>query len=209
MNSSNATSDSMSDSDAGSVSAEVADKYLGNVNEDRDLQSQVALDQKHSRCLEVFIDRIDARKGRILAQTQAGQPVGLVKSREWILRDGDVMMTQRQQRVLIRLKQQQVIALQFDRKAYNSPVKLMSLGHAMGNQHWAVIRIGETLYVEITADADRKEATLREIVETLEIKGLHIVRELKDANHFINFSTASLTGFSSSSSSPHSHSHAH
>ena len=113
----------MSDS---SAATEVAEQYLGNVNEDRTLQSQIALDRKQACCLEVFIDRSDARKGRIFAQTQSGQSVGIVKSRDWILRDGDVMMSANQRRVLIRLKQQQVIAIQFDRKAYNSPVRLMS-----------------------------------------------------------------------------------
>ena len=50
----------MSDSTA---TTEVAEQYLGNVNEDRTLQSQIALDRKQARCLEVFIDRTDARRG--------------------------------------------------------------------------------------------------------------------------------------------------
>ena len=192
--------DSVAMSDS-SAATEVAEQYLGNVNEDRTLQSQIALDRKQACCLEVFIDRSDARKGRIFAQTQSGQSVGIVKSRDWILRDGDVMMSANQRRVLIRLKQQQVIAIQFDRKAYNSPVRLMSLGHAIGNQHWAVTRMDDTLYVEITADADRMESELRALVEQLEIVGIHIVRESKDSHHFIDFSAATLT------TSSHSHAH--
>lgn len=191
---------------------EVADRYLGNISEDRALESEVALDQKHERCLEVFIDRQDARKGRIFAKAQVSSQassnsssisVGIVKGRDWVLREGDVMMTQRQQRVLIRLKQQQVIALQFDRKVYNSAVKLLRLGHAMGNAHWSVVMVGETLYVEVTADVSRMEATIREMVESLDIRGLHIVCEFKDPHQFIDFSTATLAG------TAHAHSHTH
>ena len=146
-------------------SAEVAEQYLGNINENRELASEIALDKKHGRCLDVSIDRQSSQKGRILVQAQSGQPVGIVKGRNWVLRSGDVMMTRSPQRVLIQLTTQQVIALQIDPKAYNSPVRQMNLGHVMGNQHWPMTMVDETLYVEITDDADRIESTLREIVE--------------------------------------------
>lgn len=185
---------------------EIADRYLGNVNEDRVLQSEIALDRKCDRYLEVFIDRQDARKGRILvtsgpASQPSGVSIGIVKGRNWVLREGDVMLTQRQQRVLIHLKKQQVIALQFDRKAYNSPTKLMQLGHAIGNAHWSVVAAGETLYIEVTSNAERLESTLQSVVERLEIKGLHIVRESKTADQFIDFSTAAST------TAAHTHAH--
>ena len=177
--------------------ATIADRYLGNINEDRDLASQVALDHKQNSCLDVSIERQDCCKGRIFAQVDSNseQSVGIIKGRDWTLRDGDVLMTQNQQRVLVHIKRQQVIALQFDRKAYNSPVKLLSLGHTLGNQHWPITLQGETLYIELATDAQRIEATIQEIIESLEIQGLHVVREFKEAGAAIAFS--------------HSHTHAH
>ncbi|MEO1389349.1 MAG: hypothetical protein AAFV85_18590 [Cyanobacteria bacterium J06634_6] len=185
--------------------AEIADQYLGNINEDRDLVSQIALDRKQQNCLDISIERKDCCKGRIFATADLTasdseapdleQPVGIIKGRDWTLRDGDVLLTQSQKRVLIHIKQQQVIALQFDRKAYNSPVKLMHLGHVMGNQHWPISLQGETLYVEVAADVERIESAIQEIAESLDIKGLHVVRELKDAHEAVAFS--------------HSHVHVH
>lgn len=168
--------------------AQVADEYLGNVNDSSELASQVAQDKSKNQCLEVFIERQDCRKGRIFTQATSGHSVGIVKDRNWTLRDGDVLMTAQQQRVLVSIQKQQIIALQFERKAYNAPMDLVSLGHAIGNQHWPMSVQGETIYVDAIANADRIESTLREIADTLGIKGLHIVREFKSADQSIDFS---------------------
>ncbi len=182
---------------------EVADRYLGNIQADKDLSTQIAEARKANQCLEVTIERKDCRKGRIFTQSASGQSVGIVKGRDWQLRDGDVLKTRRDRTVLVSLQKQQVIALQFEQKAYNSPVQLVNLGHTMGNHHWPIMLQGETLYVEVSGNAEPIEATIREIVQTLGIEGLHIVRELKSANYTLDFSS----DFPSATASTHTHSH--
>lgn len=165
----------------------VANQYLGNVNEDKEIAINVSMAERENTCLAVAIDRNDCGKGRIFTHTASGQAVGIVKSRSWRLRDGDVMGTQSQQLVLVRLQKQPVIALQFERKAHNMPVNLLRLGHILGNRHWPVTIKGETLYVEVADDADLIEATIREAVEMMNIQGLHIVREYKSADQALDF----------------------
>ncbi len=178
---------------------EVADRYLGNIQADRDLSVQIAEALEANQCLEVTIERKDCGKGRILTQAVSGQSVGIVKGRDWQLRNGDVLKTQRDRPVLVSLQKQQVIALRFEQKAYSSPAQLVNLGHTMGNHHWPIKLQGETLYVEILGNAEQIEATIREIVQTLGIDGLRIVRELKSANHTLDFSSATAS----------THTHAH
>ncbi|EDX86290.1 hypothetical protein S7335_3993 [Synechococcus sp. PCC 7335] len=178
---------------------EVADRYLGNVKEDNELAAQVAQSRDGHRCLEVTIERKDCRKGRIFTKAVSGQAVGIVKGRDWQLRDGDVLRTQGNYLVSVRLQAQEVIALQFDSAANNASVQLVNLGHTIGNHHWPIALHKETLYVEAAANAKEIEATIREIALTLGIKGLHIACESREGDRTLDFST--------NHSSVHTHAH--
>ncbi|MEM6598309.1 MAG: hypothetical protein AAF635_09080 [Cyanobacteria bacterium P01_C01_bin.69] len=182
-----------------SLDAIVADQYLGNTHESKEIALQISQAQAQQLCLEVAIARQDCGKGRIFTQTEAQQPIGIVKERTWRLRDGDVLCAQSGQLVLVSLQKQPVIALQFERKALNVPVNLMRLGHIVGNHHWPMALKEETLYVEVANNADVIESTLREAAKSLNIKGLHIVREYKTAEQALDF-VADLSG---------AHSHVH
>jgi len=184
---------------------EVADRYLGNLREDDALAVQVTQSRQHQQCLEVTIETKDCLKGRIFTQSASGQAVGIIKGRDWQLRDGDVLRTQCDQLVVISLKKQQVLALRFDQKSENPPAQLVNLGHVIGNHHWPIMLHAKTLYIALSdiaeANAEEIEATVHEIVEALEIKGLQIMCELRSADHTLDFSSADL--------STHTHGHAH
>ncbi|MEM8504460.1 MAG: urease accessory protein UreE [Cyanobacteria bacterium P01_D01_bin.1] len=180
---------------------EIADCYLGNIKEDETLTAELVQSRQAQQYLEVMIERKDRRKGRIFTQAASGQPIGIVKSRDWQLRDGDMLRTQSDWLVLVRLKKQQLIALQFDKDARNSPVQLVKLGHAIGNHHWPVTLRGEILYVELSDDSDAVESTINKIIESLEIEGLQVACELASADNTLDFSSAAAL--------PHFHSHSH
>lgn len=177
----------------------VADRYLGNVKEDNELATQIAQSHDVQQCLDVTIERKDCGKGRIFLQAASGQAVGIVKGRDWQLRDGDVLRTQSNQLVLVSLQKQQVISLQFEPKVNNSPVQLVNLGHTIGNHHWPITLHRETLYVEVADNAEVIEATIHDIVRTLGIEGLRIVREFRGGDRTLDFST--------NHSSAHTHAH--
>ncbi|KPQ35379.1 MAG: urease accessory protein UreE [Phormidesmis priestleyi Ana] len=176
---------------------ELAEDYLGNVSESADVARRVVAAQRENRCLEVLISKGDRAKGRILTRAKSGQLVGIVKSRSWLLKDGDVLSTAQNNLVLVSLQEQQVMALRFateestaamaGRKDY--AIALMHLGHTLGNQHWPVSVKGETMYVEIVTDFAQMQSTLSKMVETLGIKGLHISIETKSADSSVEFTT--------------------
>ena len=167
---------------------ELAEDYLGNVSESADVARRVMQFQREGRCLEVTIGRGDRTKGRILTQSQFGQPVGIVKARNWMLREGDVLSTQTSCKlVLVSLQQQQVMALRFDKSASNRAIALVRLGHALGNQHWPVTMKGDVMYLDLVTDAHSMEATLLKIAKTIGIEGLQISFEEKAADQSMDF----------------------
>jgi len=170
---------------------ELAEDYLGNVSESADVARRVMQFQREGRCLEVTIERSDRAKGRILTQSQFGQPVGIVKARDWLLREGDVLSTQTSCKlVLVSLQAQQVMALRFEPSAHNNhAMALVRLGHALGNQHWPVTLQGEVMYVELVTDAHSMETTLLKIAKTIGIHGLQISFEEKATEQSVEFET--------------------
>ena len=170
--------------------AELAETYLGNVNERADLSLQVAQARENGHCREITINRRDRPKGRILAQTADGQSVGIVKGRDWLLQDGDVLETAQKYLVLVRIQQQQVIALQFEPGANNRSISLIHLGHVLGNRHWPITLQGEILFVELVAEAELMKSTIREMARTLKIEKLQISLQGRSADAALDFSAA-------------------
>ena len=174
---------------------ELADAYLGNVSESADVARRVMQAQRADRCLEVEIGQGDRAKGRILTQTANGYAVGIVKGRDWLLRDGDVLSTgggggggASDKFVLVSLAAQRVMALRVENGVENRAIALMHLGHTLGNQHWPVTARGETLYVELVSDAVQMENTLQKVADTLGVKGLRISIETLSSDRAIDFS---------------------
>jgi len=174
----------------------VAETYLGNLHQNPTLASKINLAQP----ITIEINRQDCRKGRIFVKAKTGESVGIVKSRDWLLKDGDVMATQSQQRVIIQLQQQQVVAIRFSPSAQNQAVHLVYLGHVLGNHHWPITVQGHTLYVELVTDADIVKSAILEIAKMREIQGLSLSIETRNAEQFIPFEQAQIR---------HSHAHHH
>ncbi|MEL6161382.1 MAG: urease accessory protein UreE [Cyanobacteria bacterium J06623_5] len=193
----NTANDSTADSPANSTAILVADAYLGNLSKNEQLTEQVKQKQAAGCAFTVHIDHVDCCKGRIFTETADGQTVGIVKGRSWSLTDGDVLATQTDTLILIALHQQTVIALRFDHSDQNLAVRLVHLGHVLGNHHWPISLIHNSLYVEQVADIELMQATIRETATTLGIRGLQITTETKSSNEAIDFKTA------------HNHEHAH
>lgn len=172
------------------ASAELAETYLGNVNEQVNLTLQVAQAKENGRCWEVTISQSDRPKGRILTRTASGQSVGIVKGRDWLLRDGDVLATAQNHLVLVSIQQQQVMALRIEEGVSNQAIALVHLGHVLGNRHWPVTAHGNTLYVELAAEATLMASTVQEMAQTLDIQGLQVNFEERSPDCALDFSHA-------------------
>ena len=169
----------------------LAETYLGNVGERDELALSVARSQEDNLCLEVTIERSDRAKGRILTQTVSGQKVGIVKNRDWILKDGDVFALEGNRLLLVGIQSQTVIALTFVDDVQGDPAALIQLGHVLGNRHWPVAVREKTLYIELVAEAALVESTIRETATRLDIKGLKIEQINRTAQNALDFHTDS------------------
>ncbi len=179
----------MTDSSA-QTQAVLAETYLGNVGEDEDLARRFEQARAAGRCWEVSIGRSDRIKGRLLTHTASGQPVGIVKGRDWLLRDGDLLETDQRDLVLVSIQQQQVIALKFVDGTSNQAISLIHLGHILGNRHWPITIKGESLFIELVAEAELIESTIREMAHMLGIEGLQISLEGRSPEAALDFSNA-------------------
>lgn len=163
---------------------ELAQTYLGNSIKDASLAERIEKARDSGRCLEIRISQTDSRKGRIHAHTTSGVTIGIVKSRDWLLQDGDVLETEQGRLLLVRLQEQKVIVLRFTEPVTDRAIELIHLGHVLGNHHWPIIVQDRQLYIELAVDAQVIEATIREF----QIPGLKIDYELRSPNDHLDFS---------------------
>ena len=178
---------------------ELAQTYLGNSIEDVSLAERLKQARALGQCLDVHISQTDSRKGRIHAHTTSGIAVGIVKSRDWALRDRDVLETEQGRLLLVNLQAQKVIVLRFTEPVPDCTIKLIHLGHVLGNHHWPIIVQDHQIYVELVVDAEVIESTIREF----EIPGLQIDYELRSPHAPLEFSQKSP--HANNSQHPHHH----
>ena len=140
---------------------EVAKVYLGNIIQDSTLAQKVT---QADRLLEVTLQESDRSKGRILAQSTDGVAIGIVKNRELKLQAGDVFQTTNGDLVLIHLKAETVMVLTFDEAVdLYSAMKLVRLGHLLGNQHYPIKIEGNKIYVRPMGDPCVLTRTIEEL----------------------------------------------
>ena len=169
----------------------LAQTYLGNVKESADLTRRVLQAREDGRCLEVMVERCDRNKGRVFAQATVGQAVGIVKGRDWSLRDGDVFVTEQGRLVLVSVQPQTVVVITLDGMTPNAPAALMRLGHMVGNHHWPISVKGRSLYVEPVVEPSVVESMLQEAAQRLGIDGMTVQRSQRSAQDSIEFSPLS------------------
>ncbi|MBD6619534.1 urease accessory protein UreE [Komarekiella sp. 'clone 1'] len=169
---------------------ELAESYLGNITENASLSERLEKAGFKEHCLEVYLSQADSRKGRIHSRATSGVDVGIVKNRDWLLREGDIFETQNGKLLLIHLQEQKVMVLSFTELINDSSLKrlrdrdinLVHLGHVLGNHHWPIIIEDGKIYVELVIDTEVIEATIR----NFSIPGLEIDyewRSLKEHTH--------------------------
>lgn len=163
---------------------EIAQTYLGNINHNSDL-SELA---KRETCLEVFLQESDRQKGRIHTYTDTGVAVGIIKSRDLVLQSGDIFQTESGNLILVHLQERELMVLSFSELVSdNVPVKLVHLGHILGNHHYPIVVQDNKIYVQLVSDAK----VLEKAIKDLHIAGLAINYEMRSPNKHLEFSAHS------------------
>lgn len=87
---------------------ELAETYLGNITDNNSLSEQIKKALSQEQCLEVYLSQPDSGKGRIFTHSNCGNEIGIIKSRDWVLREGDVFQTEQNKFLLIHLQQKKL-----------------------------------------------------------------------------------------------------
>ena len=160
---------------------EIAKTYLGNLQENVALGEKLKANQEV--CLEVNLSQSDRRKGRIHTQSTAGIAVGIIKSRDWLLREGDVLETEQGKLLLVHLQSQELMVLSFTPSVAHNPIELIHLGHVLGNHHYPIVVKDNKIYLQLIVDKEIMETTIR----NFQIPGLQInYEEQLDGDRFIS-----------------------
>ena len=163
---------------------EIAQIYLGNIQKNDQLSQQLVI----GSCLEVRLKQSDRFKGRIHAYTDSGVAIGIIKSRDKLLQEGDIFKTESGKLVLIHLQEQEVLVLDFSTlEASILPAKLVHLGHVLGNHHYPIAIKNNKIYIKLVTD----ETVLKKTIQNLNIPGLQINYEKRSQDEEIAFSSHS------------------
>lgn len=165
---------------------ELAQTYLGNLNEKPELSDLL----KIKTCIEVDLSQSDRAKGRIYLDDDSGITFGIIKSRDWLVREGDVFQTQQGKLLLIHLQDTRLMVLSFSGLGTDVlPLKLIHLGHVLGNHHYPIVVENNKIYVQLVTDPLVIEQTIRDF----NIPGLEINYKKRSHQKKLNFSQDSHT----------------
>lgn len=161
---------------------EIAQTYLGNIQENVTLAEK--LEGSKELCLEVNLSQSDRGKGRIYTQSTSGMPVGIIKNRDWLLREGDMLETEQGKLLLVHIQTQELMVLSFSESVASNAIDLIHLGHVLGNHHYPIMVKDNKIYLQLIVDKERIEATIR----NFNIPGLQIDYQEKFEGDRFNFS---------------------
>jgi urease accessory protein len=153
---------------------EIAQTYLGNLTEDSRLAAEVTQARQQGSCLEVSLSQSDRHKGRIQTSSTSGEAIGIIKSRDWSMREADVFRTQSDRLVVIQLQEQELLVLSFEQPITAAATELVHLGHVLGNHHYPITIANQKIYLQPGADLSIVEQTIKQ----LKIPGLIINYEM-------------------------------
>jgi urease accessory protein len=132
---------------------EVYTKILGNSHspEWQSRLSDVSIDY-------IELDQWNAQKSRLLAVGTSGKAYAMAFERGHRLADGDIIdyNESRAEASIVRLKLGDVMVVDLsalERRPHSEAIALaIEIGHAIGNQHWAALIRGNSLFVPLAVD---------------------------------------------------------
>ena len=161
----------------------VAKNYLGNLSGNNNLTQEIEIAKTKGHYLEVFLSQSDRRKGRIQAKSTSGVNIGIIKSRDWSLRPNDVFQTESGQYLLIHLQEEKVMVISFTESVANQGIKLIHLGHTLGNHHWPIAIHHDKIYLQLIVD----EAVVEKTIKDFQIPGLTFEYEWRSPQQPLQF----------------------
>ncbi|MBT9312241.1 urease accessory protein UreE [Leptothoe kymatousa] len=166
------------------ISIDCTQNFLGNSLAIPKLQQDLDQARSNHRLMEVELAQADQKKSRIYAKTASGEAIGLLKTRDWQLTNGDVFQLEHDGFLLIYLKTQPLMTLSFDTPSVEA-LKLIHLGHTLGNHHHPIVVTPEKIYIQLNENRDRLESAIK----TFDIAGLKIDYETLSPDQTLTFAS--------------------
>ena len=161
---------------------EIAQTYLGNIQQDSSIAKLVS----QETCWEVCLSQSDRFKGRIHAHTKDNRAIGIVKSRDRSLESGDVFKTESGKFLLVNLREQELLVLDLSTlQGEVAAAKLVRLGHVLGNHHHAIAIQDNKIYVQVTTESK----VIEKVITDLQIPELKITYQTQSKSAKITFVT--------------------
>lgn len=143
----------------------VVDHVIGNITTDKDLATFVAAWEQDGRVERLSVDTWEAQKSRLRKDTDKGTEVGITLNRGEMLRHGDILYVDQDQKhlIMVEVEGRKVLVIKiFPQPDSQSLTELtVKLGHMLGNQHWPVKVEGFTVYVPVVIAENVMETVLR------------------------------------------------
>jgi len=159
--------------------------YLGNYFQQIRLQQDIDVVRPSHSILEVELTQADQKKSRIYAKAHSGDTIGLLKQRDWQFTHGDVFQLEGDRLLVIHLESQLLMVLSIETFLLDNSLKLIHLGHTLGNHHYPIVVTTDKIYVQISDDSTHIEETIR----AFNIDGLRIEYERRSPNQVLSFAT--------------------
>jgi urease accessory protein len=151
---------------------EIFDSILGNASE---AAWESRLEGAHIDWLE--LSQWDAQKSRFRKKTAGGRTMAVALERGHSLRDGDILDWDEEENRAVVCRIRLCPVMMLDLSALSSlPVEEMlasavSLGHALGNQHWPAVVRGSSVFVPVATDKN----VVASVMDTHAVPGVSYV----------------------------------
>lgn len=167
------------------ISIDCTQNYLGNSIVKPELNHRLEHLRSLQRLVQVQLTQADQKKSRIYTRTNTGDSIGILKQRDWQFTHGDVFQLEGDRLLLVHLESQRLMTLSIKTCSPDSSLKLVHLGHTLGNYHYPIVVTADKIYVQIPEDTSHIE----EAIKAFKINGLKIEYERRSPNQALSFET--------------------
>ena len=145
---------------------------LGNIHSDAGLREQCERLSALGKQEVLLLETLDTQKSRLRVVTDKGTEVGIIMERGVALRDGDLLyLSEPDCAIVVQVKPEDVMAITLDPTPTRGELiaNAVRLGHILGNQHWPIHVVGETVYVPVSIAQNVMET----VMKTYRVQGVH------------------------------------
>jgi urease accessory protein len=133
-----------------------AESIIGNIKDDAKLNDEYKTMCKNDICEKIRMSRMESQRVRMRKRTDKGTDVGIRLAPGTIIRNGDVILLEKDKMIVVEIEPERVAVIQVkDHPADHDFFELtVKIGHALGNLHRPIGIDGYKIYLPIQDDSE-------------------------------------------------------